>query len=129
MTDQTKAPSTDWSDELAELALRRQQAEAMGGEAAVAKHHAQGRLTIRERVQGLVDAGSFQEIGKLTGQGKYENNKLVKVTPAPYIMGLAKIDGRAVALGGRLPDPDDRSAPDLGRPASLLRGAHACEGS
>ena len=100
MTDQTKAPSADWSDELAELALRRQQAEAMGGEAAVAKHHAQGRLTIRERVQGLVDAGSFQEIGKLTGQGQYENNKLVKVTPAPYIMGLAKIDGRAVALGG-----------------------------
>ena len=100
MTDQTKAPSADWSDELTELALRRQQAEAMGGEAAVARHHEQGRLTIRERVQGLVDAGSFQEIGKLTGQGQYENNKLVKVTPAPYIMGLAKIDGRAVALGG-----------------------------
>ena len=101
MTDQTKAPSADWSEELAELTLRRQQAEAMGGEAAVAKHHEQGRLTIRERVQGLVDSGSFQEIGKLTGQGQYdEKNKLVKVTPAPYIMGLAKIDGRAVALGG-----------------------------
>lgn len=36
MTDQTKVPSADWSDELAELALRRQHAEAMGGEAAVA---------------------------------------------------------------------------------------------
>jgi acetyl-CoA carboxylase carboxyltransferase component len=89
-----------WGPEIGELALRRAQAEALGGEAAVAKHHAQGRLTIRERIAGLVDAGSLQEVGRLSGQGKYEGDKLVGVTPAPYVMGLARIDGRAVAVGG-----------------------------
>ncbi len=89
-----------WDPEIAELRLRRAQAEALGGAEAVERHHAQGRLTIRERITGLVDAGSFQEVGKLTGQGRYEDGRLVSVTPAPYVMGLASIDGRAIAVGG-----------------------------
>ena len=89
-----------WQPEVDELAFRRAQADALGGAAAVAKHQAQGRLTIRERIAGLVDAGSFQEVGRLTGQGKYQGGKLLGVTPAPYVMGLASIDGRAVAVGG-----------------------------
>ncbi|TAK50922.1 MAG: propionyl-CoA carboxylase [Betaproteobacteria bacterium] len=89
-----------WQPEVDELAFRRAQADALGGAAAVAKHQAQGRLTIRERIAGLVDAGSFQEVGRLTGQGKYGGGKLLSVTPAPYVMGLASIDGRAVAVGG-----------------------------
>ena len=43
---------------------------------------------------------SFQEVGGLTGQGRYVDGKLVGVTPAPYVMGLAAIDGRPVAVGG-----------------------------
>jgi acetyl-CoA carboxylase carboxyltransferase component len=90
-----------WQPEIDELALRRAQADALGGAAAVDKHHGQGRLTIRERIAGLADAGSFQEVGRLTGQGKYgAGGKLLGVTPAPYVMGLAKIDGRPVAIGG-----------------------------
>ncbi len=90
-----------WGPEVEELAFRRAQADALGGAAAVAKHHDQGRLTIRERIAGLADAGSFQEVGRLTGQGKYDDHgKLLGVTPAPYVMGLAKIDGRPVAIGG-----------------------------
>lgn len=86
---------------LPELALRRAEAERLGGEAAVAKHHEQGRLTVRERIGGLVDAGSFQEVGKLTGQGRYAaDGTLEAVTPAPYVMGLAEIGGRPVAIGG-----------------------------
>ncbi|MBM3524719.1 MAG: propionyl-CoA carboxylase [Alphaproteobacteria bacterium] len=82
------------------MRLRRAEALRLGGEAAVAKHHDQGRLTIRERIGGLVDAGSFQEVGGLSGQGRYVDGKLIGVTPAPYVMGLARIDGRAVAVGG-----------------------------
>ena len=40
------------------------------------------------------------QAGKLTGQGERKDGKLEKVTPAPYVMGLAKIDGRPVAIGG-----------------------------
>jgi methylmalonyl-CoA decarboxylase subunit alpha len=89
-----------WQDALDELAQRRAFSQALGGAAAVAKHHEQGRLTIRERIDGLVDAGSFQEVGRLTGQGRYDHGRLVSVTPAPYVMGLAQIDGRPVAVGG-----------------------------
>ncbi|MGE0627284.1 MAG: acyl-CoA carboxylase subunit beta [Hyphomicrobiaceae bacterium] len=105
MNDQSKlanaaksAPA--WKEELDELTFRRQQAHALGGSEAVARHHERGRLTIRERVNRLVDQGSFQEVGTLTGQGKYEGATLKGVTPAPYVMGLAQIDGRPVAIGG-----------------------------
>ncbi len=89
-----------WASELEELRFRVRQAQALGGPEAVAKHHQQGRLTIRERILGLADPDSFAEVGTLTGQGHYEGEKLVGVTPAPYVMGLAKIDGRPVAVGG-----------------------------
>jgi acetyl-CoA carboxylase carboxyltransferase component len=89
-----------WKAEADELALRRSIAERLGGEEAVAKHHSQGRLTVRERIEGLTDPGSFQEVGKLTGKGSYQDGKLVKVVPAPYVMGLGRIDGRPVAVGG-----------------------------
>ena len=102
MNDQPKTPpkAEGWEAELDELELRRADAQKLGGAEAVAKHHAQGRLTIRERIAGLVDPGSFQEVGGLTGQGRYEGGKLKSVTPAPYVMGIAAIDGRPVAVGG-----------------------------
>jgi len=90
----------DWSAEVDELRFRRQQALALGGAEAVARHHERGRLTIRERVSRLVDKDSFQEVGTLTGQGKYDGARLTAVQPAPYVMGLASIDGRPVAVGG-----------------------------
>ena len=46
------------------------QAKRLGGAEAVARHRERGRLTIRERIDGLVDAGSFQEVGTLTGQAQ-----------------------------------------------------------
>lgn len=90
----------DWSAEVEELRLRRREAMALGGTEAVARHHERGRLTIRERVAKLVDKDSFKEVGTLTGQGKYDGATLKGVTPAPYVMGLASIDGRPVAVGG-----------------------------
>lgn len=106
MNELTKAPPStpakenDWRAEIDELQFRRDQAKALGGPESVAKHHDRGRLTIRERVENLVDPKTFQEVGTLTGQGKYEGAALKAVTPAPYVMGLAEIDGRPVAIGG-----------------------------
>lgn len=90
-----------WQPELAELAQRHAHAEAMGGPFNVARHRAGGKLTIRERIHALADADSFQEIGKLTGAARYDaEGRLLELTPAPYVMGLARIDGRDVAIGG-----------------------------
>jgi len=96
--------STDkegWEHEATEIKRRHQFAEAMGGAEAVSLRHDKGFLTVRERIAGIVDRSSFQEVGKLSGKGHYDSDgKLVGVTPAPYVMGLAEIDGRPVAIGG-----------------------------
>jgi len=87
--------------QLAELTFRREESRAMGGPEAIERQHLNNRLTVRERITELTDSGSFREVGTLAGTGKYdENNRLVSVTPAPYVAGLAKIEGRPVALGG-----------------------------
>lgn len=93
-----QTPENEWIDE---LRFRREQGLQMGGPAAIRRQHDQGRLTVRERIDALVDKASFREIGSLAGTGKYdEDNRLVSVTPAPYVAGLARIDGRPVVLGG-----------------------------
>lgn len=90
-----------WQPEVDELNARRRWAKELGGADAVARHHAQGRLTIRERIDRLIDAGSFQEVGTLTGSATYDAaGAMAKVTPAPYVMGVARVDGRLVAIGG-----------------------------
>lgn len=89
-----------WDPELQQLRQRHEAAETLGGAEAVRRHNEAGRLTIRQRILGVADAGSFHEVGKLTGQGHYEHGQLKSVTPAPYVMGLAHIDGRPVAIGG-----------------------------
>jgi methylmalonyl-CoA carboxyltransferase 12S subunit len=50
-------------DRIEELAQRREDVAAGGGEKRVAKQHEQGKLTARERIDALVDAGSFAETG------------------------------------------------------------------
>ena len=90
-----------WSEEIEEIHHRRRLADACGGPEAVARHHAEGKLTVRERIVRLLDAGSFQEVGKLAGRAKYaQDGKLAAFTPYPYAMGIGKIDGRPVAVGG-----------------------------
>ena len=45
-----------WEPELDELARRTELARRMGGEEKVARHRAQGKLTVRERIDALLDA-------------------------------------------------------------------------
>jgi acetyl-CoA carboxylase carboxyltransferase component len=59
-----------WHSELEELRRRSAMAEAMGGADKVKRQHDAGRLTVRERIDALLDAGSFHEIGALSGSGE-----------------------------------------------------------
>lgn len=91
----------NWEKQLKELEFRRQESLKLGGEERVARQHEFGKQTIRERIDMLLDKSSFLEVGQLTGTGEYdENGNVVKVTPSPYVMGLGKIDGRFVCVGG-----------------------------
>ncbi|MEU6728576.1 carboxyl transferase domain-containing protein [Nonomuraea wenchangensis] len=82
-----------WDPELAELRRRRELAERMGGEERVARQHATGRLTVRERLAALTD--SWQEIGALTGRAADGG-----FTPSNVIIGRARLDGRRIVVSG-----------------------------
>ncbi|MBY4946264.1 methylmalonyl-CoA carboxyltransferase [Cupriavidus respiraculi] len=90
-----------WQPEIDELAYRKQLAARLGGEEKVKRHKAAGKLTVRERIDALADAGSFREVGALSGSGHYDSNgKLVDLTPSNLIMGRARVEGRPVVLVG-----------------------------
>ena len=49
-------------EKLAQVRAKREQAHLGGGEARIEKQHAKGKLTARERIAKLLDAGSFEEV-------------------------------------------------------------------
>ncbi len=90
-----------WKPEVDGIERRRELARKQGGEEAVATQHARGRLTIRERIDGLLDRGSFQEQGPIAGVSETDDEgELTGFTPANYVVGLGRIDGRLCAVGG-----------------------------
>lgn len=73
----------------------------MGGVDKVKRQHDQGRLTVRERIDKLIDKGSFHEIGAVSGIGEYDScGDLKKLTPANCVFGRARVDGRTVVVVG-----------------------------
>jgi acetyl-CoA carboxylase carboxyltransferase component len=86
-----------WDKEVEELRGREAMAEAMGGAEKVARQHERGKLDARARIAGLVDAGSFREIGKIAGRGSYDGEgRLINLAASNFIFGRANIDGRPV---------------------------------
>ena len=78
-----------WDAALNDLAQRRADARAMGGEERLKKKRAKGQLNARERVDYLLDPGSFRELGTLVGD----------VPGDGIVAGAGRIDGRAVMIG------------------------------
>ena len=89
-----------WEPEVAELRRREALAARMGGEDKVKRQHEAGKLTVRERIDRLLDPGSFHEIGVLAGRASYEGTDLVDFMAANFVMGRGRIDGRQVVVGG-----------------------------
>jgi acetyl-CoA carboxylase carboxyltransferase component len=90
-----------WQRELDELARRKALAAQMGGAEKVARHKGLGKLTVRERVDALVDAGSFHEIGSVAGKATYDaQGEIASFVPANLVIGRARLDGRPVAVAG-----------------------------
>jgi len=90
-----------WEDETGEIRKRRSLAKQQGGAEAVERQHDKGRLTIRERIGALIDPDSFRELGEGAGVPEFnEDGSLKDFQPANYILGLATLDGRRIAVGG-----------------------------
>jgi len=90
-----------WTPELDELARREALARQMGGETSVARQHERGKKAVRERIDLLLDEGSFAETGTIAGVGEYgDDGALTGFTPTNFVVGQGRIDGRRVVIQG-----------------------------
>ena len=80
----------------AEFADRRAKSLAMGGEEKLARRRAEGLLNARERIDRLLDTGSFVESGQFAVSDRPE---MRDKTPADgKVVGFGKVDGRMIAV-------------------------------
>src|ERR671924_2051410 len=82
-----------------DLHARRARARLGGGEERIARQHAQDKLTARERLDLLIDDGTFTELG-IHGRPHFSQRAMEgKAAPADgVITGYGKVDGRLVAV-------------------------------
>ncbi len=86
-------------DKLEELRQMRAKAKLGGGQTRIADQHAKGKLTARERIDLLLDSGTFQELGRLATHNFSDFGMADKKYPGDGVVtGFGKIDGRRVAV-------------------------------
>lgn len=96
------------SDRVQELARRKHDSLQMGGPISLKKHTDSGRLPVRERIEMVLDTGSFFETGALA----LPEMRIAKPMPGDGVVtGFGKLDGRTVGV--------------IGIDASLLAGTTA----
>ena len=87
------------SERLAELNRRRSEALNAGSPHAIERQHQKGKMTARERVEYLLDEGSFQELDMLA---RHRAHGMGLDDTRPYtdgvITGFGTIDGRRVCI-------------------------------
>jgi len=89
-----------WKADIEELRRREAMARQMGGPDKVKRQRDAGRLTVRERIEQLLDPGSFHEIGALAGRAQYgDNGEIRAFQPANFVLGRGRIDSRPVVVG------------------------------
>jgi acetyl-CoA carboxylase carboxyltransferase component len=84
------------SERIADLRARRDEAQQPGSERAIERQHAKGKLLARERIEYLLDPGSFHELDQLARHRAHD----VGLEERPYtdgvITGWGTIEGRKV---------------------------------
>ncbi|MGH9047584.1 MAG: acyl-CoA carboxylase subunit beta, partial [Acidimicrobiales bacterium] len=84
---------------LEELLARRSEALSAGSPAAIERHHSRGKLTARERIDYLLDDGSFQELDMLA---RHRAHGMGLEDKRPYtdgvVTGFGTVDGRRVCV-------------------------------
>ena len=119
----TDAPPSILRPLVEDLHERRAKAKLGGGEEKIAKQHAADKLTARERLELLVDPGSFTELGLHAGIHYSVRALEGKEAPADgVITGYGKVGGRLVAVENC--DEGD-SCCQRGEPRDLHRRYHS----
>lgn len=87
----------DWGPLVADLARRRDKALGLGGPERVERQHGLGKLTVRERLEILLDPGSWVEYGMLADHMDAGfGDRYLAADGA--VTGVGRIDGRLVAV-------------------------------
>ncbi|WP_353988773.1 acyl-CoA carboxylase subunit beta [Ruicaihuangia caeni] len=90
---------TTTAGKIADLKRRYHEAVTASGEAATAKQHAKGKKTARERIEQLLDHGSFVELDEFV---RHRTHAFGMESKRPYgdavVTGLGTIHGRQVAV-------------------------------
>jgi propionyl-CoA carboxylase beta chain len=94
----TQAPET-FEERLAQLQALKHEAIHAGSAAAVEKQHAKGKYTARERIEKLLDPGSFQELDVFV---RHRSTDFEMQRSRPYgdavVTGYGTIEGRRVCV-------------------------------
>jgi methylmalonyl-CoA decarboxylase subunit alpha len=90
----------DWMESyLQRLVKNREENQTGGGIERIEVQHGLGKLTARERIDRLVDPGSFEEFGSLVRDPYSRFAKIPKPSPSDgVVMGMAKIKNRPVMV-------------------------------
>src|SRR5947209_1999640 len=95
----TKAPTSLLRPLVEDLHARREQIRLGGGPEKIERQHAQEKLTARERLELLVDPGTWNELGIHGRPHSSQPSMAGKDAPADgVITGYGKVDGRLVAV-------------------------------
>ncbi|MDN5790326.1 MAG: acyl-CoA carboxylase subunit beta [Micrococcales bacterium] len=90
---------TTTAGKLADLKRRVAEVASAGSERAVEKQHARGKKTARERIEMLLDEGTFIEMDKYA---RHRSSQFGQEKKRPYgdgvVTGYGQIDGRQVAV-------------------------------
>jgi propionyl-CoA/long-chain acyl-CoA carboxylase carboxyl transferase subunit len=85
--------------QIADLQRRRDEAVHAGSERAVERQHAKGKMTARERIERLLDPGSFTELDELA---RHRATAFGVAANRPYgdgvVTGFGLVDGRPVCV-------------------------------
>ncbi len=99
MTAENETPLLTTAGRLEDLRKRYHEAVFASGEAAIAKQHAKGKKTARERIDMLLDPGSFEELDEFV---RHRSTAFGMEKNRPYgdavVTGLGTIAGRQVAV-------------------------------
>ncbi len=82
-------------EKLSRLNELSQKIKAGGGEEKIKKQHASNKLTARERIDLLLDPGSFMEVDLFAGE---EDMEALKNPGQGVVTGYGTVDGRVVCL-------------------------------
>ena len=85
------------TDKLAQLIKKREEVILGGGQDKIDKHHAKGKYTARERINKILDEGSFVELDQfVVHRGTAFGFDKVKAPGEGVVTGYGTVDGRLV---------------------------------